>query len=117
MANVVATREIVEIGNTLRAEVRNDGRVTLSVHPHATSATVSAVYLRELAQQAEVAIEPEDTFHPASHSGTSSRDLDREGRCAYINCNHPSHTVVAQDLKPLRPRADDTTETNETKGT
>jgi hypothetical protein len=93
MAKVVATREIVEVGRTLRAEIRNDGRVTLSVHPHVATATISALYLHQLAQQADDALDPEDTFHPAAHEGTSSRDLDAQGRCAYMNCNHPAHTA------------------------
>jgi len=65
-AHVVATRETVEVGDTLRAEIRDDGRVTLSVYPHATRSTVSAVYLRELAKQADeaadAALRSENTY-------------------------------------------------------
>jgi hypothetical protein len=30
-------------------------------------------------------------WNPAIHDGTSSRDLDTHGRCAYVDCSHPTH--------------------------
>jgi hypothetical protein len=34
---------------------------------------------------------PSTKWHAAVHTGTSSRDLDEQGRCTYRAWNHPAH--------------------------
>ncbi len=64
MAKVVATRLLCEVGNTLRIEIRDDMRVTLSIHPYAVSSTISTQYLREFVKQAEDAYEAACALSP-----------------------------------------------------
>jgi hypothetical protein len=53
MSKIVEEHEFLYRDRSLRAEVRDDGSVTLSVHPFVDKSTVKASVLRELAQRAD----------------------------------------------------------------